>query len=72
MPFACVLLFAGRKKLRINPKLMLVLVGGAVGAAALAGCSYTNPTTPAGTTAITVTATSGAVSHTSTVNLTVQ
>jgi uncharacterized protein (TIGR03118 family) len=73
MPFACFFLFAGRKKLRINPKMMLVLVGAAVGAATLAGCgSYTNTTTPAGTTALTVTATSGAVSHTSTVNLTVQ
>jgi uncharacterized protein (TIGR03118 family) len=71
MPFACILLFAGRKKLRINPKLMLVLIG-TVSAATLAGCSYTNTTTPAGTTAITVTATSGATSHTSTVNLTVQ
>jgi uncharacterized protein (TIGR03118 family) len=73
MPFACVLLFAGRKKLRINPKLMLVLIGAAVGAATLAGCgSSTNTTTPAGTSAITVTATSGTISHTSTVNLTVQ
>ncbi len=71
MPFACVLFFAGRKKLSINPKLLLVLVG-AVAAGTLAGCSYINPTTPAGTTAITVTATSGAVSHTSKVNLTVQ
>jgi uncharacterized protein (TIGR03118 family) len=71
MPFACLLLFAGRKKLRIIPRLMLVLIG-TVSAATLAGCSYTNTTTPAGTTAITVTATSGATSHTSTVNLTVQ
>jgi uncharacterized protein (TIGR03118 family) len=72
MPFACVLLFATRKKLRINPKLMLILIG-AVGAATLVGCgSYTNTTTPAGTSAITVTATSGATSHMSTVNLTVQ
>jgi len=71
MPFACVLLFAGRKKFKINPKTMLVLIG-AAGAVTLAGCSYTNPTTPVGTTAITVTATSGAVSHSSTVNLTVQ
>jgi uncharacterized protein (TIGR03118 family) len=72
MPFACVLLFAGRKKLRINPRLMLVLIAAAAGTATLAGCSYTNTTTPAGTTAITVTATSGTTSHTSTVNLTVQ
>ncbi|SEF77448.1 TIGR03118 family protein [Bryocella elongata] len=71
MPFASLSLFAGRRKFRIRPKLMLVLIG-AVGAATLTGCSYTNPTTPAGTTAITITATSGAVSHTSTVNLTVQ
>ncbi len=71
MPFACVLLFAGRKKFRISPRLMLALIG-AVGAATLSGCSYSNPTTPAGTTAITVTATSGSTSHTSTVNLTVQ
>jgi len=72
MPFACILLFAGRKKLRSSPRLMLVLIG-AVGAATLAGCgSYTNTATPAGTTAVTVTATSGAVSHTSTINLTVQ
>jgi uncharacterized protein (TIGR03118 family) len=71
MPFACVLLFAGRKKLRINPKWMLVLIG-AVGAVTLVGCSYTNTTTPAGTTAVTITATSGATNHTSTVNLTVQ
>jgi uncharacterized protein (TIGR03118 family) len=71
MPFACVLLFAGRRKFRISPRLMLVLIG-AVGAATLAGCSSTNPATPVGTTAITVTATSGAVSHTSTVNLTVK
>jgi hypothetical protein len=71
MPFACVLLLAGRKKFRINAKLMLVLIG-AVGAAALAGCSYNNPTTPAGTSAITITATSGSTSHTSTVSLTVQ
>ena len=72
MPFACILLFAGRKKLRINSKLMLMLVGAAVGAATLAGCSYTNTATPAGTAAVTVTATSGATNHTSTVNLTVQ
>jgi uncharacterized protein (TIGR03118 family) len=71
MPFACLLLFATRKKIRMSPKLMLVLIG-TVGAATLAGCSYTNTTTPAGTSAITVTATSGTVSHTSTVNLTVQ
>jgi hypothetical protein len=71
MPFACLLLFAGRKRFRISPKLMLVLIG-VVGAATLAGCSYTNTTTPAGTSAITITATSGATSHTSTVNLTVQ
>jgi uncharacterized protein (TIGR03118 family) len=71
MPFACVLLFAGPKRFRMSPKLMLVLIG-AVGTVTLAGCSYTNTTTPAGTTAVTVTATSGAVSHTSTVNLTVQ
>jgi uncharacterized protein (TIGR03118 family) len=71
MPFACLLFFAGRRKFRISPKLMLVLIG-TMGAATLAGCSYTSPTTPAGTTAITVTATSGAVSHTSTVKLTVQ
>jgi uncharacterized protein (TIGR03118 family) len=73
MPFACILVFAGRKKLGINAKLMLVLVVAAVGTATLAGCgSYTNTTTPAGTSAITVTATSGATIHTSTVNLTVQ
>jgi uncharacterized protein (TIGR03118 family) len=73
MPFACVLLFAGRKKLKINPKLMLVLVSAAAGAATLAGCgSYANTTTPPGTSAITITATSGATSHTSKVNLTVQ
>jgi uncharacterized protein (TIGR03118 family) len=72
MPFAGLLLFAGRKKLGTASRLMLVLVGATVGAAALAGCSYTNTTTPAGTSAITITATSGAVSHTSTVNLTVQ
>jgi uncharacterized protein (TIGR03118 family) len=73
MPFACVLLFAGRRRLRTNPKWMLVLIGAAVGAATLAGCgSYTNTTTPAGTSAVTITATSGATSHTSTVNLTVQ
>jgi len=80
MPFACMLLFAGRKKFGIMPKLMLLLVGAAVSAATLTGCgsynsSYTNPTTsttPTGTTAVTVTATSGAVSHTSTINLTVQ
>jgi uncharacterized protein (TIGR03118 family) len=72
MPFGCFLLFAGRKKLGIIPKLMLVLVGAAMGAATLAGCSYTNTTTPAGTSSITVTATSGATSHTSTVKLTVQ
>jgi uncharacterized protein (TIGR03118 family) len=71
MPFACLLLFAGRKKLGINPKLMLVLAG-AVGAVTLAGCSYTNTTTPAGTSAITITATSGTTTHTSKVNLTVQ
>jgi uncharacterized protein (TIGR03118 family) len=71
MPFACILLFAGRRRLRMSPKLMLVLIG-AVGAATLAGCSYTNTTTPAGTSAITVTATSGAMTHTATVNLTVQ
>jgi uncharacterized protein (TIGR03118 family) len=71
MPFACILLFAGRKRFRISPKLMLVLIG-LVGAVTLTGCSYTNPITPAGTTTVTVTATSGAVSHTSTVNLTVQ
>jgi uncharacterized protein (TIGR03118 family) len=71
MPFACILLVAGRKKLRIYPKLMIVLIS-AVGAVTLVGCSYTNTTTPAGTTAITITATSGATSHTSTVNLTVQ
>jgi uncharacterized protein (TIGR03118 family) len=71
MPFGCLLLFATRKKIRMSPKLMLVLIG-TVGAATLAGCSYTNTTTPAGTSAITVTATSGTVSHTSTVNLTVQ
>jgi uncharacterized protein (TIGR03118 family) len=73
MPFACFLFFAGRKKLRITSKVMLILVGAAVGAVTLAGCSsYTNTTTPAGTSAITITATSGATSHTSTVNLTVQ
>jgi NhaP-type Na+/H+ or K+/H+ antiporter len=71
MPFACILLLAGRKKLRMNSRLMLVLIG-AVGAVALVGCSYTNTTTPAGTTAVTITATSGATSHTSTVNLTVK
>ena len=76
MPFACVLFFAGRRKLKLklttSPKLLLILVGAAV-AATLAGCgAYTNTTTPAGTAAITVTATSGSTSHTSTVNLTVQ
>jgi hypothetical protein len=71
MPFGCLLLFATRKKIRMSPKLMLVLIG-TVGAVTLVGCSYTNTTTPAGTSAITVTATSGTVSHTSTVNLTVQ
>ena len=72
MPFACLLLFAGRKTFKINPTLMLILVG-ALSAATLTGCSSnTNTTTPAGTKAITVTATSGATSHTSTVNLTVQ
>jgi uncharacterized protein (TIGR03118 family) len=73
MPFACVLLLADRKRFGITPKLMLVLVGTAVGAATLTGCGgYTDTTTPAGTTAITVTATSGTMSHTATVNLTVQ
>jgi hypothetical protein len=71
MPVGCVLLFAGGKKFRISSKLMLVLVG-ALGAVTLAGCASSNSTTPPGTTVITVTATSGAVSHTSTVNLTVQ
>jgi uncharacterized protein (TIGR03118 family) len=71
MPFACVLLFAGRRKFRISPKLMLLLVA-TLSAATLTGCGYTNKTTPAGTTPITITATSGATSHTSTVNLTVQ
>lgn len=73
MPFAGILLFAGRKKLGINPRVLLVLVGATVGAATLAGCgSYANTTTPTGTSAITITATSGTTSHTSTVNLTVQ
>ena len=72
MPFACILLFADRKKFGITPKLMLVLVGAAMGATTLTGCGYTNTTTPAGTSAITITATSGATSHTCTVNLTVQ
>jgi hypothetical protein len=73
MPFACLLLFAGRKRLGIDPRLLLILIGAAVGAATLTGCaSYTKPVTPAGTTAITVTATSGTTSHASTVNLTVQ
>ena len=71
MPFACVLLFAGRRKFKITPQLMLLLVG-VLGAATLTGCSSANTTTPAGTAAITVTATSGATSQTSTVNLTVQ
>jgi hypothetical protein len=38
MPFACVLLLADRKRFGITPKLMLVLVGTAVGAATLTGC----------------------------------
>lgn len=71
LPFGCVLLLAGRRKFRINPKLMVVLVGAAV-AAALAGCGSANTATPAGMTAVTVTATSGATSHTTTINLTVQ
>jgi uncharacterized protein (TIGR03118 family) len=72
LPFAGLLLFAGRRKLRISPKLMLLLVG-VLGAATLTGCGgYANTTTPAGTSAITVTATSGTTSHTTTVNLTVQ
>jgi hypothetical protein len=66
------LLFAGRRKLRISPKLMLILIG-ALGAATLTGCGgYTNKATPEGTTAIAVTATSGTTSHTTTVDLTVQ
>jgi hypothetical protein len=73
MPFACILLFAGRKKFGIAPMLMLMLIAGAVGATALTGCSsYTNTATPAGTSAVTITATSGATSHTSIVNLTVK
>ncbi len=72
MPFACVLLFAGRKRFKISPKLMILLIG-ALSATTLIGCgSSSNTTTPAGTEAITVTATSGAMSHTATVNLTVQ
>lgn len=73
MPFACMLFFVRRRRLDLAPRLMLVLVGAVGAAAALAGCgAYNTPTTPAGNAAIIVTATSGALSHTSTVNLTVQ
>ncbi|SFS12012.1 TIGR03118 family protein [Granulicella pectinivorans] len=72
MPFTWVLFLAGRKKTVISTKWMLMLVGAALTAATLTGCSYTDTTTPAGTSAVTITATSGSTSHTSTVNLTVQ
>ncbi|NYF77806.1 TIGR03118 family protein [Granulicella arctica] len=73
LPFAALMFFASRRKLKFNPKLLLALIGTGICAAMISGCGgYTNTATPTGTSAITVTATSGSISHSSTVNLTVQ
>jgi len=72
LPLAGILIVGGRRKFAIAPRLMFALVGAAFAAAALTGCGSSNNTTPAGTSAVTITATSGTSSQTAAINLTVQ
>lgn len=79
LPFVSTLLFSGRKRatrsgIRSTRLLSAALVMLGV-SATLIGCSYNKPTvikTPAGTSQVTVTATSGAISKAATFSMTVQ
>jgi uncharacterized protein (TIGR03118 family) len=76
LPFACVLVFYRRRSSALRGVLgMMVLCGITLAAAgAMMGCGSSAPkaTTPAGTSQVTVTATSGSVSQTATIALTIQ
>jgi uncharacterized protein (TIGR03118 family) len=78
LPFAALLLFPGRRSLSRQRSLRLLGLFGAfiLSAGFLTGCSsYSNvfvPSTPAGTTQVTIKATSGSITQTTVINLTVQ
>ncbi len=73
-PFASLLVFYRRRSPAISNALRVCLLGVVMLAALglFAGCTTTQPATPAGTSQVTVTATSGSVSQTATIALTVQ
>jgi len=77
LPFGAILTFSRRRSPnRLRPIQLLSLLGVLlVSAGFFAGCSSystVTPSTPAGTTAITINATSGTITQSATVNLTVQ
>jgi uncharacterized protein (TIGR03118 family) len=70
-----VLVLLGRRRNLGAIRVLVLAVMAAAGASAVSGCSSSSaalPVTPPGTSAIKVTATSGAVSQTTTINVTVQ
>lgn len=70
---APMLWFLGARKARRNWFLLMVLTAASVGiAAALAGCGSSGPTTPKGSSTVTITAAAGSSTQTATVSLTVQ
>ena len=78
IPFGAILLFPSRRTPKQQRSLRLLGLFGALilSAGFLTGCtSYSNvfvPSTPAGTTVVTIKATSGSITQTTTINLTVQ
>ena len=74
LPFASMLVFFRRRSLGINKAFQWMVVCGVFTALAglVVGCSSTSVTTPAGTSQVTVTATSGSISQTTGIALTVK
>jgi len=74
LPFAAILVFYRRRSTALSGMLSLFVLCGITLAAAgaMMGCGNSKPTTPAGTSQVTVTATSGSVSQTVMIALTVQ
>jgi apolipoprotein N-acyltransferase len=73
-PFASFLVYFRRRSRAFRNTLGMFLLCGVMFVAfgALSGCTTTQPATPAGTSEVTVTATSGSISQTATISLTVQ
>jgi uncharacterized protein (TIGR03118 family) len=71
LPFGS-LLAIGRRRRLASPRILGVVLLFIVSAGLIAGCGSSTPGTPAGTTNVTITATSGSIMQTATVALTVQ